>query len=149
MSTFDPKNLKSLEDVPSWLNNNMPIGQQVRQTRQALGMTQQQLAERSGFKQSVIAEIEAGKRKDPCLSTIQKLAAALNCRSLVKIVPEEDIDTILDKRSTEIALMIANTASASAAIEMQMPNPKMIQDEVKAIKKDLLGKDKSALWQEI
>ena len=41
------------------------------------GLTQKQLAERAGMKQSVIARLEAGGRT-PTLETMRRLAAALN-----------------------------------------------------------------------
>lgn len=50
-------------------------------TRMEQGITQAQLAERSGLKQSAIARIERGK-VNPTLDTVLKLAAALN-RDLV------------------------------------------------------------------
>lgn len=142
-------NLKSIYQVPDWLNSSIPIGEQIRDVREALGMTQQQLAERCQLHQSVIAEIESGKRKDLCLSTIKKLAVGLNCQSLIQIVPQKEISKILDERSTDMAQKIIGMSSGSAAIEMQLPNQNLINEQVSEIKKDLLGKRKSALWQEI
>lgn len=142
-------NLKSIHQVPNWLNSSLLVGEQIRQVRDALGMTQQQLAERCQLHQSVVAEIESGKRKDLCLSTIKKLAAGLNCHSLIQIVPQKEISKILDKRSTDMAQKIVGMSSSSAAIEMQLPNQNLINEQVSEIKKDLLGKHKSALWQEI
>lgn len=142
-------NLKSIYQVPNWLNSSIPIGEQIRDVREALGMTQQQLAQRCQLHQSVIAEIESGKRKDLCLSTIKKLAVGLNCQSLIQIVPQKEISKILDERSTDMAQKIVGMSSGSAAIEMQLPNQNLINEQVSEIKKDLLGKRKSALWQEI
>lgn len=142
-------NLKSIYQVPDWLNSSIPIGEQIRDVREALGMTQQQLAQRCQLHQSVIAEIESGKRKDLCLSTIKKLAVGLNCQSLIQIVPQKEISKILDERSTDMAQKIIGMSSGSAAIEVQLPNQNLINEQVSEIKKDLLGKRKSALWQEI
>lgn len=142
-------NLKSIYQVPNWLNSSIPIGEQIRDVREALGMTQRQLAQRCQLHQSVIAEIESGKRKDLCLSTIKKLAVGLNCQSLIQIVPQKEISKILDERSTDMAQKIIGMSSGSAAIEMQLPNQNLINEQVSEIKKDLLGKRKSALWQEI
>ena len=141
--------LKSIYRVPHWLNSSIPLGEQIRGVRAALGMTQQQLAQRSGLRQSMIAEIESGKRKDLCVSTIQKLAAGLSCQTLIHIVPQKEISQILDERSTDIAQKIVGISSGSAAIEMQMPNQKIVTEQINEIKKDLLEKHKSALWQEI
>lgn len=127
----------------------MTIGAQIRQVREALGMTQQQLAQRCQLQQSVVAEIESGKRKDLCLSTIARLAAGLNCKSFIQIVPQKVISRILDERRTAIAQKIIGMSSGSAAIEMQSPNRHLIREQISEIKRDLLRKRKSALWQEI
>ena len=149
MGTSIYNNLKSIHQVPYWLNNALPLGDQIRQIREALGMTQQQLAERCQLHQSVIAEIESGKRKDLCLSTVKKLAMGLNCQTLIQIVPQKEIAQILDERSTDIAQKIVGMSSSSAAIEMQRPNQNIVNEQINEIKKDLLEKHKSALWQEI
>lgn len=41
-------------------------------------MTQEELAERAGLKQSTISHLETGKRK-PSLSTLKRLATVLGC----------------------------------------------------------------------
>jgi transcriptional regulator with XRE-family HTH domain len=51
----------------------------VRKLRQARGMTQGQLAEKTGVTREYIARLEAG-RYDPSLSTIEKLAKALKVK---------------------------------------------------------------------
>ena len=58
-------------------------------------------------------------------------------------------EIILDERSTDMAQKIVGMSSGSAAIEMQLPNQNLIKEQVSEIKKDLLEKHKSALWQEI
>ena len=75
------------------------LGDQVRQTRLALGMTQQQLGERSGLAQNVIAAIENGKRENMTLPTIYKLAAGLNCQLIV----QKDISAIREEQSEYVA----------------------------------------------
>ena len=138
-----------MHQVPNWMNSALPLGGQIRKIRKALGMTQHQLAKRCNLHQSVIAEIEGGGRKDLCLSTVKKLAAGLNCHPLIQVVPQKEISKILDERSAGMAQKIAGMSSGSAAIEMQRPNQNVVTKEINKIKKDLLGKHKSALWQEI
>ena len=47
--------------------------------RAKAGITQQELARRSGVKQGIISQIEQGVTKYPRLDTAAKLARALNC----------------------------------------------------------------------
>jgi predicted DNA-binding mobile mystery protein A len=140
--------LRSVNELPTWLKP-VSLGLQIRQIREALGMTQLQLAERSGLRQSVIAEIESGKRTGLCLTTIARLAQGLNCQPVVQMVPQKKIDDLLDERSTELARKIVAASSGSAAIELQMPQRSVISDEVNKVKKDILEKHRSSLWQKI
>jgi predicted DNA-binding mobile mystery protein A len=133
--------IKSNKGVPG-------LGTQIRVLRMQLGMTQQQLGMRAGFAQNVVAEIESGKRGDLCVSTLQRIARALECTPVVQILPQTGIAEILDRRSTEVAQKIVAVSSGSAAIEKQLPDAAVVADEVQAIKKELL-KHKSSLWQEI
>jgi transcriptional regulator with XRE-family HTH domain len=61
------------------------VGEQVRRLRLAAGLTQHQLACRTGSSQPALAHIEAGRRT-PTLSTLEKLARALG-HDLVVVVP--------------------------------------------------------------
>jgi transcriptional regulator with XRE-family HTH domain len=52
------------------------LGTNLREARVRLGLTQEQVAERSGVHATEVSRIEAGKR-DPKVSTLRRLAAAL------------------------------------------------------------------------
>jgi transcriptional regulator with XRE-family HTH domain len=52
------------------------LGVNLREARVRLGLTQEQVAERSGVHATEVSRIEAGKR-DPKVSTLRRLAAAL------------------------------------------------------------------------
>lgn len=125
------------------------VGEQIKGIRTALGMTQQQLAERTGFPQSMIANIENGKHENMGLLTIQKLAEALDCESLVQVSPRKSIKDTLDEQSTRIAQKIVSMSSGSAAIEMQFVSQKSRDEQIALLKKDLLNKHRSSLWQKI
>lgn len=125
------------------------IGDQIRTIRKALGMTQTQLAARSGLTQSMIAGIETGERNNPSFTTIHKLAEALNCDFISQVSPKKDIPVFLEEQSDYLARKIVAISSGSSTIELQPPSPKAVKEQILEIKKDLLGKHKSALWQKI
>ncbi|HEX5927796.1 MAG TPA: helix-turn-helix transcriptional regulator [Solirubrobacterales bacterium] len=52
------------------------LGSNLREARKRLGLTQEQVAERSGVHSTEVSRIEAGKR-DPRVSTLQRLARAV------------------------------------------------------------------------
>ncbi len=54
------------------------MGYKIKEIREAAGMTQQQLSERSGVARSIINGIETGRVKTTTTATLRKLAIALN-----------------------------------------------------------------------
>lgn len=52
------------------------LGSKLREARERLGLTQEQVAERSGVHATEVSRIEGGKR-DPQVSTLIRLANAL------------------------------------------------------------------------
>jgi len=52
------------------------LGRNLRAARERLGLTQEQVSERSGVQAGEVSRIEHGKR-DPKVSTLEKLAAAV------------------------------------------------------------------------
>ena len=52
------------------------LGKNLRETRKRLGLTQEEVSERSGVQAGEISRIEAGKR-DPKVSTLERLAKAV------------------------------------------------------------------------
>ena len=120
----------------------------LKQMREKLGMTQEQLAKRAGVTQSMIAEIESGKSNNLFIITIQKLAEALNCTAMIGLTPQKNLDAILDERSTKLALEIISATSGSTAIELQLPDKGFIDSQFQKTKEDILKYHRSALWQE-
>lgn len=51
----------------------------LRERREALRLTQEQVAERMGVRQSQLSGLELGTNVNPKLETLQALAAALEC----------------------------------------------------------------------
>ena len=54
------------------------IGDRLRRARREQGMTQEELAERSGLSRELIAKIEQGRRQSVRLTTLTRLAQALD-----------------------------------------------------------------------
>lgn len=62
------------------------VGANVRRLREAQGMTQEQLAERSGFGQNYLSDLERGRR-NPTVVTVFELAQALNTTPALLLTP--------------------------------------------------------------
>ncbi len=124
------------------------VGDQIRGIRTALQMTQEQLAQRTGLPQSMIADIENGKRANLGLPTINKLAEGLNCQFVPHFSYKKDISEICDEQSENIARKIISLTSGSTAIELQLPSQSVIDEQIKKLKSDI-KKNPSTLWQKI
>ena len=65
------------------------VGRNVKRVRQEKGLTQEQLAERSGFSQQYISGLEQGRR-NPTVVTLYELALALGVDHLELLRDGED-----------------------------------------------------------
>jgi len=107
-------------------SSGQQVGRRLKESRQKLGLTQEQLAERAGLHYSYIGQVERGD-KNPSLKSLYRLAGALNVGidylleedggyrdrtaadlllseliSLLKDRPEEDVRLVLQVAATMI-----------------------------------------------
>ena len=144
------RNLHWLDQVAATLPEslrNMPFSQLVRTLREALYMTQSQLARRSEMTQSNIARIESEKW-DPSLRTMRRIMAALGCRLALVPSPEKNLQTLIEERIQLAARRRIKRVSGTMAFERQLPDDKtlegLLQAEVMRIRENP-GHD---LWED-
>lgn len=63
------------------------VAQKVYDLRKSLGLSQEQFAAKVGMKPTAISRLESGDYNRPSLSTLQRIAAALNQRVEISFVP--------------------------------------------------------------
>ena len=68
----------------------------LREARRHAGLTQDQLAARSGIDQSTISDLETGRNTDPRLSTLTRLAEALGITPSELRFPEPEPEASVD-----------------------------------------------------
>jgi ribosome-binding protein aMBF1 (putative translation factor) len=83
MTSEDPE----MEEMIKESGLNAELAQLIYHARTQAGLTQQQLADRIGTKQSVIARLEDAEYEGHSLSMLQKIAIALNQRLEVHLIP--------------------------------------------------------------
>jgi transcriptional regulator with XRE-family HTH domain len=68
------------------------VGRNVKRIRQEKGLTQEQLADLSGFSQQYISGLEQGRR-NPTIVTLFELATALGVGHMDLVQPDEEQGT--------------------------------------------------------
>lgn len=107
------------------------IGDNVRARRTALGLTQDELARRSGFNSNTISRIELGKN-DPLMPTLGAIAKALGC-SLFDLTGEHEAPIISQPPSSPpqpspLSETLVGEALRDAVKQLALPNS--VQEEL-------------------
>jgi transcriptional regulator with XRE-family HTH domain len=112
-----------VEEIGSW-NPVVGIVGAMVEMRRRIGLTQAQLADRLGKKQSAIARLESGEQ-DPRWSTVHEVLAALGQR--IQLVPAEgdlylltdaQIQDIVQQQLSEVFQQMQREAMATALVRL-------------------------------
>lgn len=122
-------------------------GELLRRFRNALGMTQAQLAKRAGMPQSHLARMETGK-VDPQLGTWKRLFKAFSCELVVLPRLEEDLGEFIANRAKEKARLNVARVSGTMALEKQLPDDTALRALLRAEEARLLSRPSSELWED-
>lgn len=114
-------------------------------TRTYLRMSQSELASRAGISQSHIALIESGK-KDPRVSTLQKIFDALSCHLSLKPAPKKPLSETLRGRARSIALKRLKQSMGTMALEGQAPDKDMFRRLLEKQTDEILNDPHERLW---
>lgn len=82
----------------------MEIGEQIRARRQALELTQSDLADRSGVSKAMICDVEAGK-KNPTIRLLGQLASGLDC-SISELIDLDDTPRFVPERRDQQRVLV-------------------------------------------
>jgi predicted DNA-binding mobile mystery protein A len=137
--------IKTISNIPIWLRNYLSFQKQIKSIRKVLGISQKQLAERSNTTQAVIARIESGMH-DPNVSTLTKIANALNSELKILIIPKTTIQNIVINQAEKKAAEIINFAVKNSSLEEQTPSNKTIKNQKQELIKELIEKKRKSLW---
>lgn len=92
----------------------------IKAIREALGMSTAQLARRMGISQPGVVVLEQSEAMAHIkLETLQRAAAAMNCRLVYVLVPEEPLETMVRKRARLIAMQHLGAVEHSMKLEAQ------------------------------
>lgn len=134
--------LKKLEDL------TIPSSGWVYAIRQALGMSLRQLGIKMGIKPQSVKEIEEREKNGTIsLNVLRQFGSSLNLKFVYGFIPKEDsLETIIEKRATEIAQTIVNRTSISMKLEHQENNPKRIKKAIQDKTNEIMLEMPKYLW---
>ena len=116
----------------------------VKTIRDFFGMTTTQLAKRLNVSQSRIVRIEQNE-KNTKISTMERIAEAINCEFVYAFVPREQIDDIIYNQAKKKALKILNKVNTNMVLENQLTQNNDTLDE---LLQELLNNNLSRIWDE-
>jgi predicted DNA-binding mobile mystery protein A len=125
--TMQPKKNLSIQQLEECLQSyraavatTRPPGGWIRAIREALGMTQRQLAERVGRKPQTILDLQAREAAQTIqLNSLRELAEAMDCEVVYAIVPRKPLDSILEERARSVARKTLRRTGHSMELESQ------------------------------
>lgn len=121
----------------------------IREIREALGMSARQLGERLGVSQPTIARFEKGEMSGAItLKSLRKVAEGLNCRLVYAFVPNEPLETRLQKRAEAVAAALERQVAHSMALENQSDNEERRKRHIAEIAAELLRTLPSDFWND-
>lgn len=98
----------------------------IRATRQVLGMSRQQLANRMGVSLRRISQIEDGEQREAIkLDTLRRAAEALDCELVYAIVPRGSHEETITRRATTHPMNSSERVVHTMRLENQEPAPEV------------------------
>ena len=126
-----------------------PGGGWLRAIREALGMTQGQLAARVGVSRQAVQEFEGAEvRRCITLESMDKLAAAMGCRVVYAVVPvDATIDSLRTAQARAQAEKLMGPVSHSMAMEAQAVPSGIRERQLKILMEELQSGSARNLWK--
>src|ERR1700741_530931 len=121
----------------------------IRAIRNALGMTQGQLARRLKISQPSVVELEQSEAGHSItLRTLERVAEALGCRVVYALVPERPLAATLRDRAREVANRKLASVEHTMRLEDQaVSSPKSREEMHRRLIEDLMRRP-ARLWDE-
>jgi predicted DNA-binding mobile mystery protein A len=119
----------------------------IKAIRQALGMTTAQLGRRIGVSQPRVVELEQAEAdRSVTLKSLERAAEALGCRLVYALVPNEPLETRVQRQAEAVAHQHMAAAGHSMRLEDQGTAPAVEAREITRLAAELLARRPARLW---
>lgn len=154
MSYWDKKLVRQqidekLAPLKQFADSGIPPAGWIRTIREALGMTTQQMADRTGFDQPRISRLErAEKDGNLRLSSLQKIARGLGMRFVYGFVGEKTLEQLVRDQAQKIALKRLERLDKTMVLELQGLPEEEKQKAIKDLIDKILVEEPKDFWNE-
>ncbi|MBC8424791.1 mobile mystery protein A [bacterium] len=137
----------SLGEAQSWM---LVQGNRVRSVREALHMSQAQLARRMGVTQPTVARIEKDEAEGRLtLRTLSRVAEALECHLYYALMPKaRDLEHIVRHQAMKKARERVGGANQSMALEGQSVSEEEREALIAETASDILADKPTSIWDD-
>lgn len=126
-----------------------PVRGWIRAVRDALGLTSTQLAKRLKISQPSAVEMEKSEQRGAItLETLERAAAAMNCRLIYALVPNKSLEHTLRDQAAKVAKHRLERVNHTMRLENQGVSSKTLENEQKKLSDELLRGNLRRLWDE-
>ena len=124
------------------------IGLHIRYIRDALGMSQRQLAKRLGMTQQAINKIEnsAGVMT---IKTLNKTAQALGLHAMIALVSDTTLETVIKEQAMKKAGALIKRTEATMAMEKQPVSKNSYKKSYDELVAEFVNNPAPSLWEDI
>ncbi|MGH8130414.1 MAG: mobile mystery protein A [Steroidobacteraceae bacterium] len=137
-----------LEPFLPMLGSPRPVGGWIRALREALGMTNRQLAKRVGRKPQTVLDLQAREAAQSIqLNTLRELAQAMDSELVYAIVPRKPLGVMLEERARSHARRTLRRTGHSMELEHQGLG---VREQERAFEREverLLAGSRRKLWE--
>ena len=137
---------KKLQEFRSLSVFDANVKSWIKTIRQALGLTTYQLAKKTDLNQSRIVAMEK-EEENLKISTLQKVADALDCKLVYALVPKNNLEEIAYNQARKKALKMLSKINHNMALENQASDG-YDKIELEDMIQELLNGSQARLWDE-
>ena len=119
----------------------------IRAIKSALNMSAVQLSKRLGISRQAIASYEKDEQAGSIsLSTLRKVAAALNCKVVVTFVPQEPLNKLIDDQAMKVAESIVSRVDLHMKMEKQGTSVAFRKRQIRQLADELVRNADKRIW---
>lgn len=124
------------------------IGSHIRRVREALGMSQRQLAKRLGMTQQGVNKIE-NNTGAMTMKTLNRTAQALNLHAMIALVSDRTLESFIREQAAKKAGALIKRAEATMAMEKQSVGKNSYKKSYEELVADFINNPAPSLWEDI